>query len=124
MYDATLGDEALIDEMYEAAREEQSSKRKRVEDDLAGLEANRPPRRGYSREVEAIYDLVDNVVALRGEMGKWPRTATERSMSKRPWFPSEVVQERMRQYARKRRDAAIKEAQDRWRKANGTYDGS
>lgn len=123
MYDSTLGDKSLIDEMYELAREEQSSKRKKLHDDEEGLEANRPPRRGYSREVEAIYDLMDNVVALRGEMGRWPRPTTERAMSKRPWFPGEVVQERMRQYARTRRDSAIKAAQQGWRDRHGAGTG-
>lgn len=111
LYDATLGDQDLIDQMYEEMVAEQSSKRKKQ---IEPGEEPRPPRRGYSREVEAIYDLTDNIVALRGEMGKWSRTTTERQMSKRPWFPAEVAQERMRARARHRRDTAIRRAQAHW----------
>jgi hypothetical protein len=120
MYDASLGDTALIDDLYEQARAEQSAKIKKTE---KPEDEWRPPRRGYSREVEAIYDLVDNLVALRGEMGRWPATTTERVMSKRPWFPAEVVQERMRAYARHRRDTALKAAQSRWSRHHGTERG-
>jgi hypothetical protein len=115
MYDATLGDAELIEEMYQEEIARQSSKAKeppRVEIEY------RPPRRGYSREVEAIYDLIDNIVALRGELGRWPRTTTERHMTKRPWFPAEVVRSKMGKRARERRDKAINAAQARWRNKN------
>lgn len=112
LYDSTLGDAELIEEMYEEERQRISSKRKQESKQESEY---RPPRRGYSREVEALYDVVDNLVALRGEMGRWPRTTTERAMSKRPWFPAEVVQERLRQRARVRRDSAINAAKARWK---------
>lgn len=117
LYDATLGDQEMIDQMYEQAVAEQSAKVKREKSPETEY---RPPRRGYSREVEALYDMQDNIVALRAEMGRWPRTTSEKLMSKRPWFPSEVVQERMRARARSRRDAAVKAAQARWSETNGT----
>lgn len=101
--------------MYADAVAEQSSKRK--VDPAAEIEY-RPPRRGYSREVEAIYDLHDSIVALRAESGRWPRTQTERMLARRPWFPAEVVQERMRRRARGRRDSAIAKAQARWSQRN------
>lgn len=114
LYDATLGDQQLVDDMYEQLVEEQSSKRKPVDENGVEIE-HHPPRRGYSREVEAIYDLTDNIVALRAEMGSWPRTQSAKMMSKRPLFPVEAAQERMRARARKRRDDAISKAQARWR---------
>jgi hypothetical protein len=101
----------LLDQMYEDAKAEQSSKAKKT--DSAKLEP-RPPRRGYSREVEAIYDLTDNLVALRAEMGRWPPAQTTRAFTKRPWFPAEVVAERMRKRARARVNSAIAAAQSRW----------
>lgn len=111
LYDASLGDPELVDQMFAQMVEEQSSKRKknREEDEEIG----NPPRRGYSREVEAIYDLTDNIVALRAEMGRWPRTQTTRLMSRRPLFPAEAARSRMDARARKRRDAAIAAAQAR-----------
>ena len=117
LYDATLGDKELIDQMYAEAMAKQSAKRR--EEPKPVEEESRPARRGYSREVEAIYDLTDNVVALRGELGRWPRTTTERQMTKRPWFPAEVVADRMRHRARQKRDSAIVAAQAAWSKAHG-----
>lgn len=116
LYDATLGDKELVDQMYEEELARNSAKVK--ERKTTELEA-RPPRRGYSREVEAIYDLTDNIVALRGEMGQWSPTTTERQMSKRPWFPAEIVQLRMRNRTRTIRDDKIAEAKARWRTRNG-----
>ena len=115
LYDATLGDEELILQIFEEMKEEQSSKRKKV---VLPQDEARPSRRGYSREVEALYDLQDNIVALRGEMGNWPATRTEKVMAKRPWFPSEKAQAMMRQRARNIRDQRIEEAKARWRKRN------
>lgn len=79
----------------------------------------RPPRRGYTRTVEAIYDLVDNMVALRGEIGRWSPSTTERQMSKRPWFPGEVVADRIRNRNRTIRDQKIKQSQTAWTQRNG-----
>ena len=112
MYDSTLGDEQLIDHMFEQAKARQSAKRKEAAEEK---EEYRPPRRGYSREVEAIYDLTDNVIALRAEMGKWPRTTTEKAMVKRPWFPAEAVADKMRKRAKAHVSRAITAAQTRWR---------
>lgn len=98
--------------MYEEAKAKQSSKAK---PDEAPEEEWRPPRRGYTREVEAIYDLTSNIVALRGEMGRWNRTTTANQMPKRPWFPAEVVEAKMAARSRARRDAAIMRAQQRHR---------
>lgn len=119
LYDVTLGDKELINQIFDQLVKEQSSKVKVVEKEkeISG----RPPRRGYSREVEAIYDLSDHIVALRAEMGKWSGTATSRAMSKRPLFPAEAAQERMRLRAKKRRDDAVAKAQARWQREN---DGS
>lgn len=113
LYDATLGDKQLIEAMYEEELKRISAKVvvKKAEE----MEA-RPPRRGYSREVEAIYDLVDNIVALRGEMGRWSPSHTERAMPKRPWFPAEVVATRVRNRNRTIRDQKIAQAQARNRK--------
>jgi len=115
LYDATLGDKELIETMYADELERISSKLVSKKD--SDKEA-RPPRRGYTRTVEAIYDLVDNVVALRGEMGQWSPTSTQRQMSKRPWFPAEVVAERVRNRNRSIRDAKIAQAQARSRARN------
>lgn len=117
MYDATLGDNNLIDQIFDRLVEEQSKKIKSNPEDDDIL--NRPPRRGYSREVEALYDLTDNIVALRAEMGKWSRMQTSRVMVKRPLFPAEAAQERMRKRAARRRENAIVTAQARWLKENG-----
>lgn len=103
----------MIESMFEDAKAEQSAKR-RVEKPVEELE-DRPPRRGYSRTVEALYDVADNLVALRAEMGHWPQTQTARAFSKRPWFPAEVVQEKMRKRARVKVNSAIEMAQARWR---------
>lgn len=101
--------------MYAEELERISSKlvtKKREEEEA------RPPRRGYTRTVEAIYDLIDNIVALRGEMGRWSPSHTERAMTKRPWFPSEVVAARVRNRNRTIRDAKIAQAQARSRGRN------
>lgn len=79
----------------------------------------RPPRRGYTRTVEAIYDLMDNIVALRGELGRWSPATTERQMSKRPWFPGEVVAQRVRNRNRSIRDMKIRQSQNAWALRNG-----
>lgn len=113
LYDASLGDPALVDQMFDEMVQEQSSKRKKLRED-SEEEIGTPPRRGYSREVEAIYDLTDNIVALRAEMGRWPRTQTSRMMSRRPLFPAEAARQRMDARAKKRRDAAIAAAQARY----------
>lgn len=115
LYDATLGDDSLIEDMYRDAVREQSAKRKKpVSEHLE----QRPPRRGYTREVEAIYDLHDSIVALRAESGRWSCTQAERLAARRPWFPAEVVADRMRARARARRDAAITAAMKRWSTGN------
>lgn len=121
LYDATLGDDELITEIYHRLVEEQSSKTKK---DQSEENSARPPRRGYSREVEAIYDLSDHIVALRAEMGKWSRTQTSNAMVKRPLFPAEAAQERMRLRARKRREEAVAKAQARWTQDNGDGSGA
>lgn len=110
LYDATLGDKELIEAMYADELERISSKRVTRKDEESEY---RPPRRGYTRTVEAIYDLTDNIVALRGEMGRWSPSHTERAMTKRPWFPAEVVATRVRNRNRTMRDAKIRAAQER-----------
>lgn len=117
LYDSSLGDEQLVEKMYEEAKAEQSAKIKKSSEKSDGLEY-RPPRRGYSRVVEAIYDLTDNVVALRAEMGRWPPSQTTKAFVKRPWFPAEMVQDRMRKRARKNVNRAIAAAQARWQERN------
>ena len=115
LYDVTLGDAQMIEAMYQDELKRISSKLvvKRSEE-----KEWRPPRRGYTRTVEAIYDLTDNIVALRGEMGRWSPSHTERAMTKRPWFPSEVVAARIRNRNRTMRDAKIHAAQERSRGRN------
>lgn len=121
LYDTTLGDEQLINQIYDQLLEEQSTKiKKESKEEISG----RPPRRGYSREVEAIYDLTDHIVALRAEMGKWSRTTTSSAMIKRPLFPAEAAQERMRIRAKRRRDEAVAKAQARWAKEHGDGRGA
>lgn len=112
MYDATLGDVDMIEAMYEAEKVKQSSK---IKEDRKAAEEWRPTRRGYTRTVEAIYDLTSNVVALRGEMGRWNRNVTASQMPKRPWFPAEVVETRLAARSRAKRDAAIARSQQRHR---------
>jgi hypothetical protein len=123
LYDATLGDQDLIEEMYADLKEQQSSKRKPAASESPEIE-ERPPRRGYSREVEAIYDLIDNLVALRAEMGRWPQAQTARAFSKRPWFPGEVAQEKMRLRARRNVNRAIAAAQAHWLERQGNDDSA
>lgn len=117
LYDASLGDPELVNVMYEQLIAEQSAKRKKAREEKEDSE--NPPRRGYSREVEAIYDLIDNIVALRAEMGRWPRTQSTRLMSRRPLFPGEAARRRADERARKRRDLAIAIAQARVPKEDG-----
>lgn len=116
LYDATLGDKELIEQMYAEELERISSKRVERNE---GEKEHRPPRRGYTRTVEAIYDLTDNIVALRGELGRWSPSTTARHMSKRPWFPAEVVAERVRNRNRSMRDDRIKASQQAWAQRNG-----
>lgn len=111
LYDATLGDKELIDQLFEEMKAEQSAKKKVEKPEE---EEWRPPRRGYTRGVEAVYDLTDNIVALRAEMGRWPSTQTERAFSKRPWFPAEVAKDRMRRRAKANVNRAIATAQQHW----------
>lgn len=113
LYDATLGDDELIEQMFADAKAQQSSKR-RVPTSEAE-EDPRPARRGYSREVEAIYDLTDNIVAMRAEAGRWAPSQTARAFTRRPWFPAEVVEQRMRRRATKHVNKAVEAAQARWR---------
>jgi hypothetical protein len=114
LYDASLGDPELIDEMFEDAKKKQSTKRvDRTPESRPDEIEWRPSRRGYSREVEAIYDLTSNIVALRGELGRWPSHTTERQMPKRPWMPAELVEEMMRARSRRERDDRIARAQQR-----------
>jgi hypothetical protein len=116
LYDASLGDRELIDEMFEDAKRRQSQKRVERPAEARPDEIEwRPSRRGYSREVEAIYDLTSNIVALRGELGRWNATTTERQMPKRPWMPAEMVEEMMRGRAKVIRDEKIAAAQARHR---------
>jgi hypothetical protein len=116
LYDATLGDAELIEQMYEEELERISSK---LISKAEREKEVRPPRRGYTRTVEAIYDLVDNMVALRGELGRWSPSTTERQMSKRPWFPGEVVADRVRNRNRSIRDMKIRQSQNSWAQRNG-----
>jgi hypothetical protein len=110
---SALYDETLVETMYQEMVIEQSSKIKKPKPDE--VEEERPPRRGYTRLVEAIYDLTDNVVALRAEMGRWPPAQTARAFTKRPWFPAEKAQAMMRRRAKERVNAAVAAAQQRSR---------
>lgn len=114
MYDATLGDSGLIDDLYAQAVEKQSSKIKDREDDAPYY----PSRRGYTREVEATLDVADNLIALRAETGKWRPSSTR--FNPRPLFPGEAVQDKLRARNRKIRDEKIAAAQGRWRLDNAS----
>lgn len=117
MFDATLGDPDVIEELYKQALEEQSKKQKKGQQD-----EYQPSRRGYTREVEAALDVADNLIALRAEMGKWKGSSTRFSV--RPLFPSQAVQDRLRNRNRAIRDDRIAAAQARWRaKQNGSDTG-
>jgi hypothetical protein len=120
MYDATLGDKELIDQMYEQMKQEQSAKARKMtrEQEEDAEKERRPPRRGYSREVEAIYDLTDNIVALRAETGRWSPSHAAKAMTRRPWFPGEAAEHKMRKRARDKVNSAIAAAQQRWRQAH------
>lgn len=113
LYDVTLGDEDLINDLYEKAKKEQSAKLKPVDEPNV---KRHKPRRGYSREVEVLQDLVDNVIAFRAEAGKWKASSVK--YSARPQFPADAVRELMTARARARRDAAIVKAKSHWRSAN------
>lgn len=108
LFDMSLGDKDVIEDLYKAALERQSKKVKDVEDD-----EYHPSRRGYTREVEATLEVADNVLALRAEMGKWKGNMR---FSPRPLFPAEVVQDRLRKRNRGIRDDRVAAAQARWRK--------
>lgn len=109
LYDATLGDQDVIDELYNAALEEQSKKLKPKDEG-----EYHPSRRGYTREVEATLEVADNVIALRAEMGKWKGSSTR--FTPKPLFPAEAVQDRLRSRNRAIRDDRVAAAQARWRK--------
>lgn len=111
LYDATLGDPELIEELFEKAKAEQSSKRRKTE---ADKDEYRPSRRGYTRTVEKLHDIEDNLIASRAEAGKWKPSSVK--FSRRPLFPSEAVQERMRKRARAHTASAIAAAQERYRR--------
>lgn len=111
LFDVTLGDPDVLEDLYKQALEEQSKKLKKVDEPTF-----HPSRRGYTREVEAILDVADNVIALRAETGKWKGSSTRFSV--RPVFPAEAVQDRMRKRNRAIRDDRIAAAQARWRKQN------
>ena len=113
LFDVTLGDPELIEKMYKEELEKQSKKVKTPEAD----DDWHPPRRGYTREVAAMLDVADNLIALRAEMGKWKGSSTR--MNPRPLFPAEAVQERLRQRNRSIRDDRIAAAQKRWREKHG-----
>lgn len=114
LFDSTLGDPELLEEMYKNAVKEQSSKLRKDE----SAEEYHPARRGYTREVEATLDVADHLVALRAELGKWRGSSTR--FSPRPVFPAEAVQEKLRMRNRTIRDEKIKAAQARWSNENGT----
>lgn len=109
LYNATHGDPDLIKDMFEAAKERQSKKIK----DPETTDDWHPPRRGYTREVEKLDDVVDNLIALRAEMGKWRRTSTRFTV--RPLFPAQAVDELMRNRSVSNRDEKIKASQERHR---------
>lgn len=114
LFDASLGDPDVLEDLYRQALEDQSRKLIKGE-----KEEYQPSRRGYTREVEAILDVADNLIAMRAEMGKWKGSSTR--FSPRPVFPAEAVQERLRNRNRAIRDDRIRAAQERWRKQNGTH---
>lgn len=118
LYDATLGDAEMIEAMYQEAKAKQSAK---IKEAPRPEEEWRPPRRGYTRTVEAVYDLTSNIVALRGELGRWNRTTTANQMPRRPWFPAEVVEARMAARSRSIRDSKIAAAQQRHRERRETH---
>lgn len=108
MFDSTLGDKELLEELYQDAKKKQSAKTRDQSED----EPYHPARRGYTREVEATLDVADHLVALRAEIGKWRGSSTR--FSSRPLFPAEAVQERLRSRNRRIRDEKIAAAQGRW----------
>jgi hypothetical protein len=112
LFDATLGDPDVLEDMYKQAVIDQSKKLKKGEEGEF-----HPARRGYTREVEAILDVADNLIALRAEMGKWKGSSTRFSV--RPLFPAEAVQDRLRKRNRAIREDRIAAAQARWRARNG-----
>lgn len=113
LFDSTLGDDELLEDMYKEAVRKQSAKVKDPDDD----KPYHPSRRGYTREVEATLDVADNLVALRAEIGKWRGSSTR--FSPRPLFPASAVQERLRRRNVAIRDQKIAAAQGRWLKENG-----
>ena len=113
LFDATLGDKELIEDMYQEELRKQSQKVKSPDAD----DDWHPPRRGYTREVAAILDVADNLIALRAEMGKWKGSSTR--FNPRPLFPQEAVQDRLRKRNRAIRDDRIAAAQAKWRARHG-----
>lgn len=112
LFDATLGDEDVLEDLYRAELVKQSKKLKDPDDD----KPYHPSRRGYTREVEAILDVADNLIAMRAEAGKWRGSSTR--FSARPLFPAQAVQERLRKRNMSIRDEKIKAAQQRWDRDN------
>lgn len=110
LFDETQGDEGLIQQMFDQLKEKQSNKIRESDRDEVPYY---PPRRGYTRAVEKLDDLADNIIALRAEQGQWRPSATKFTI--RPLFPAEAAKEMMRNRNRKIRDSRIKEAQERWR---------
>lgn len=117
LFNATLGDEDTLEDMYKKALEEQSRKLKKSDQD-----EYRPSRRGYTRVVEATLDVADNIIALRAEMGRWKGSSTR--MSPRPVFPSTAVQDRLTRRNRAIRDDRIAASQARWRQRHDESRGT
>lgn len=109
LFDSSLGDKDVIDELYRTALEEQSKKLKPKDEG-----EYHPSRRGYTREVEATLEVADNVIALRAEMGKWKGSSTR--FTPKPLFPAEAVQNRLKNRNRAIRDDRVAAAQARWSK--------
>lgn len=109
LYRATLTDQDFVEQLYQQALAEQSSKIIKKGPD----EDRHPSLRGYTRTVEKLDDLTDNVIALRAESGNWRPSSVR--YTDRPLFPMQAAQDRLAKRARSRRDAAILAAQNRYK---------
>jgi len=75
----------------------------------------RPSLLGFDAVSSGFLNLTNQIVALRAEQSGNGKL----KMMKGPVFPTEIVEQRLREHAARKRTTKIDEAQERWRRNHG-----
>lgn len=77
------------------------------------MDSLRPSLRGFDMAAAGFLQVTNQLIALRAERGN-PKL----QVIKGPVFPTEIVDERLRKFAARKRMSAIEASQAKWRKKN------